>query len=172
MSARVCIGGKVFVCSNRAFHAYTDDCTGVVGMALHPHRINVYDGLYQRIDNAFSTIEDYRRSQENFYDRLQNTRLTQDEAYALIVRSAQNGIINKIRILNVAQQWDWNGQEPETEIQRVEWNWHPEFVGRNAFSLFNAFTQVEKARLEKNPVHSHIQTMGLTEFFYREYPVD
>ena len=170
MSARVCIGGQVLVCSNRAFHAYADETSGIVGMALHPHRKNIRTGIYQRIDTAFQTIEAFRTLQNDFFNRLENTSVRKDRAYSLIVQAAQQGIINKTKIVTVAHEWDIQGMEPANDLQAKEWDWHPEFRDRNIFNLFNAFTQVEKKRQEVNPVQSNLQTMALTKFFYDKYP--
>ena len=62
----------------------------------------------------------------------------------------------------------WNRQavEPNTE---PDFEWHPEFKGRDAYSLFNAFTQVEKIRLARNPVASNISTIDLSGFFAQEF---
>lgn len=171
MSARVCIGAKVFVCSNMAFHAYTDDLTGVTGIAAHEHRINLYNGLFQRIKAAFETIETFREIQSDFYARLEESKLRKDRAYSIIVRAAQAGVINKTRILRVAQEWDRQGIEPESKAQATELGWHPEFKARNAFSLFNAFTQIMKSKMAVNPVQANIQTLGLTEFFADIYRI-
>lgn len=165
MSARVCIGGKVFVCSNRAFHAYTDELTGVSGMAVHEHRINVKDGLYRRIREAFGGIDKFRETQERFYDGLSSRKIRRERAYATIVKAAQAGVVNKTKVLTLANEWERQSKEPD--VAGAEW--HPEFRDRNAYSLFNAFTQIEKQRFEKNPVQSNIQTMALTQFFTNEF---
>jgi len=165
MSARVCIGGKVMVCSNRAFHAYTDDLTGVNGMAAHPHYINVEAGLFQRIQAAFSQIGDFKNSQEKFYRELLRRRIDPNYAYATIVRAALAGVINKTKVLTIANEWDRQEKEPDTNV----YEWHQEFRRRTGYSLFNAFTQVEKDRYAKNPVQSNIQTMALTNFFKQEF---
>jgi hypothetical protein len=169
MSARVCIGGKVFVCSNRAFHAYSDELTGTDGMTIHRHHPWLSDGLFGKIKEAFDSLEDFRRTQEDFYGRLEETRITRDRAYSLIIRAAKRGVINKTRVLTVVEEWDRQGKEPRDEKQAEEWDWHREFMDRNAFNLFNAFTEVEKARAVANPNHSNIETMALTKFFYMEY---
>ena len=167
MSARMCIGGKVSVCSNRAFHAYTDDFTGIAGMAIHPHYINVHEGLFQRIKEAFEQIEAFRKSQECFYRGLLECEIDDDFAYATIVRAAQAGVINKTKVLTIANEWNRQAKKPTGDYE-----WHPSFRNRNGYSLFNAFTQIEKERLEKNPVQSHISTMGLTDFFRREFEIN
>jgi hypothetical protein len=173
MTARFCIGGKVFVCSNMAFHAYTDEKTGISGIAKRPHKnlnnLGIRDGLVQQIRAAFDQIEDFREAQESFYGGLLNRRLNDDKAYSTIVRAAQQGIINKTKVLTLANEWDRQAMEPNTE---PDYEWHSEFKGRNAYSLFNAFTQVEKDRLSRNPVASNISTIDLSGFFAQEFALN
>lgn len=172
MSARVCIGAKVFVCSNRSFHCYADELTGAHGIAVHSHRVNVRQGLWNRIEEAFSTLDDFKAAQEKFFNRLEETPITTDEAYSTIVRAGKKKVINKTKILTIATEWDRQGVEPESQLQVEEWDWHAEFMDRNAFSLFNAFTQIEKERAKKNPVQSNISTMDLTTFFHQEFNIE
>ena len=170
MSGKVCIGGRVMVCSNEAFYAYTDETTGIGGLASHEHRRNIHDGLYQRICHAFEGIETFRKQQEIFYGHLNERPISQEEALAMSVRAAQKGVINKTRILTVAEEWQWQERGPQNEAEKMDGRiWYPEFKPRTAYSLFNAFTEVQKDRLQANPVQTNIQTMGLSEFFYAEY---
>jgi len=170
MAARFCIGGEVFVCSNLAFHTYTDEATGISHMAVRPHKnLNnqgIHDGLIQQIRAAFGQVEEFQKSQERFYGGLVSRRLNDDKAYATIIRAAQAGVINKTKVLTLANEWNRQGVEP-TEEPKFEW--HKEFMPRNAFSLFNAFTQVEKDRLAVNPVKSNISTIELSSFFTEEF---
>jgi len=168
MSTRFCIGGKVFV-SNRAFHAYTDGKTGISGVAVRSHwqyQGDQHEGLIVRIKAAFEQIEDFRDAQERFYEGLLNRKLSDDRAYGTIVRAAQAGVINKTKVLTLANEWNRQAEEPKAGD---DFEWHPEFHGRNAFSLFNAFTQVEKDRFEKNPVASNMSTIDLSGFFCEEF---
>ena len=169
MSGRMCIGGDVMVCSNSSFYAYTDSETGVTGLATHEHRPGIQDGLYQRIQRAFYGIRKFREQQEMFYGHLEEKQLSQKEAYHMIVRAAQANVVNKTRILRVAEEWDWQERGPQTQSEEENRIWHPEFKPRTAYSLFNAFTEVQKDQMKANPVSTNIQTMGLTEFFYTEY---
>jgi hypothetical protein len=169
MSGRVCIGGDVMVCSNRCFYAYTDEETGVNGMALAEHRPGIHDGLFKKVEASFAGIEAFRKKQELFYGHLDERSMTQEDAYHLIVKAAQAGVVNKTRILRVAEEWDWQDRGPENDEEEKSRIWHPEFKPRTAYSLFNAFTEVQKDRMKANPVSTNIQTMGLTEFFYAEY---
>lgn len=170
MAARFCLGGKVFVCSNLAFHAYTDDKTGISGISIRPHKnlnsLGIYEGLAIQIKEAFIQIENFRQSQESFYGSLLDYELSNERAYATIVRAAQQGFINKTSVLTLANEWDYQAVEPE-DIDKNEW--HEEFQDRTAYSLFNAFTQVNKQRLVVNPVQANLSTMDLTHFFYREF---
>lgn len=173
MAARFCLGGKVFVCSNMAFHEYTDATTGISGIAVRPHKnlnnVGVHDGMVQQIRAAFEQIEDFRKSQEGFYYGLSCCNITDDRAYATIVRAAQQGIINKTKIITLAEEWNRQGVEPDTE---PDFEWHSEFRKRNAYSLFNAFTQVEKDRFSVNPVKSNISTIDLSAFFSQEFSLN
>lgn len=169
MSGRMCIGGEVLVCSNRAFYAYTDDVTGIMGMAAHDHRRNIHENLFNRMKQAFDGIGQFRKYQETFYHRLSTTRITQEEAYHFIIKAAQNNVLNKTKILTVAEEWDWQEKGPQNEIEEQEKFWHFDFRDRTAFSLFNAFTEVSKDSLAINPVATNIKTMGLTEFFCNEF---
>lgn len=169
MSGRMCMGAEVIVCSNRCFYAFTDSKTGINAMATHEHRKNIQLGLYQRIDAAFSSIDDFRRQQEIFYGHLVERPLSQEEAYHLIVKAAQADVLNKTRILTVAEEYDFQGRGPDTEEEYERRLWHPDFKPRTAYSLFNAFTEVQKDRLKLNPVQTNLSTLGLTEFFHAEF---
>jgi len=169
MSGRMCIGGDVTVCSNSAFYAYTDAETGINGMAMAEHRPGIHDGLYQKIEACFAGIKEFRKQQEMFYGHLDERPISQEEAYHLIVKAAQANVVNKTRILRVAEEWDWQDRGPQNDDEEKSRIWHPEFKPRTAYSLFNAFTEVQKDRMKVNPVQTNIQTMGLTEFFYTEY---
>lgn len=173
MATRFCIGGKVFVCSNSAFHAYTDEKTGVSGISIRPHwnyDNDKHEGLIVQIRAAFDQIEDFRHAQEGFYEGLLERKLSDNRAYAAIVRAAQAGVVNKTKVLTLADEWNRQALEPK-DIDTCGYEWHEEFQQRNAYSLFNAFTQVEKDRLEKNPVQSNISTIDLSGFFCKEFKI-
>jgi len=169
MSGRMCMGGEVTVCSNRHFYAFTDKTTGINMMATHEHRRNIRDGLYQRINAAFASIDDFRKQQEIFFGHLTEKSLTKEDAYHLIVRAAQANVLNKTRILTVAEEWDFQEKGPQNENDELNRVWHPEFRPRTAYNLFQAFTEVQKDRLALNPVSTNLSTLGLTEFFHAEF---
>jgi len=117
-------------------------------------------GLISEIRSAFQQVDDFKEAQEHFYGGLADRRLSDNRAYATIVRAAQRGVINKTKVLTLANEWQRQATEPQVET--CDFEWHPEFMPRNAYSLFNAFTQVEKERLAKNPVASNISTIDLS----------
>ena len=167
MATRFCIGGKVFVCSNKAFHAYTDDKTGISGISIRPHWSydnDEHDGLISQIKEAFQQVDDFREAQENFYGGLLNCEVKDNKAYSTVVRAAQQGIINKTKILTLANEWNRQVEKPNDDFE-----WHKEFKDRNAYSLFNAFTQINKIKQETNPVQANISTIELTDFFCKEF---
>ncbi len=168
MSGRMCIGGDVIVCSNSCFYAYTDEETGINGMAIAEHRPGIHDGLFQKIEACFAGIEEFRNSQEIFYGQLDDRVLTEKEAYHLIVKAAQSQVLKKTRILRVAEEWNWQERGPQNDEEKTR-IWHPEFKPRTAYSLFNAFTEVQKDQMQANPVNTNINTMSLSQFFYTEY---
>lgn len=163
---RVCFGGKVFVCSNLCFSHWTDEDTGIGGEASHRHTSKVSDGLWQRLTEALSTVDAFRAGQDRFYTTLADRDLTENEAYGTILRASLAGVVSKVRVMDVVKEWNGQDRYPENEAENL--NWHPEFKRRNAFNLLNAFTEVEKKRLEKNPVSSNLGTLGLTNFFHKE----
>jgi len=172
MSGKMCMGGNVMVCSNSHFYGFTDKVTGINTGATHEHRKNIRDGLFQRINTAFESIELFRQQQEIFFGHLTERSLSQEEAYHLIVKAAQADVVNKTRILTVAEEWDWQDRGPQNEVEEQGRIWHPEFKPRTAYNLFQAFTEVQKDRLALNPVNTNLSTLGLTEFFHAEYSVE
>lgn len=165
---RICFGGKVFVCSNLCFYAWDDDDTGILGEVGHRHTVHVNNGLWRRLEAGLGQIEIFRKEQNLFYEALIQAQLNDDDAYSLIIRSAKAGILNKSKILNVAKEWDYQRNIPDTEDQYNR-EWHQDFRLRTAYSLFNAYTQQEKPRHDKNPVASSMDTLALSQFFHREF---
>jgi len=168
LRVRICFGGRVFVCSNLCFYAWDDDETGIVGEVGHRHTVNVSDGLWQRLETGLSQIENFRKEQNRFYESLVQAQLSKNDAYSLIIKAAKDGVLNKSRILDVANEWDYQRNIPDTEEQYLR-EWHQDFRERTAYALFNAFTQNEKPRHEKNPVASSMDTLALSRFFHKEF---
>lgn len=167
LRVRVCFGGKVFVCSNLCFSHWTDEETGIGGDVAHKHTTHVTDGLWQRLTQALSSVDSFRTTQEDFYSRLAETMISDDEASGIILRAGREGIVGSPKLVSVLNEWNNQERYPDTETEALDW--HPEFRKRNAFNLLNAFTEVEKSHLAKNPVSSNLGTLNLTNYFYNEF---
>ena len=79
--------------------------------------------------------------------RLQQWELSPLDADSLLLRALETGIVSSRLLLDVIKEW----RNPR----------HPEFAGRNAFSLLNCFTEVLKERQKSNPQEAALQTIQL-----------
>jgi len=168
LPAKVCWGQKVMVCSNLSFFAYGDERIKSVIRHKHTNRVLNTDGLYYRLNKAMEQVDHFVREQEKFCERLKERSITKEEAYATIIRSARENVINKTNILSVADNWDFQTENyPEDEDQYE--NWYSDFRSKDCYSLFNCYTEQEKKRIERNPVSASLDTLKLTEFFNKEF---
>jgi len=122
-SAGMALGSRVFVCDNLAF-------SGEVTFARKHTRFALQD-LPRLVNDALGRLGDLRRSQELRIEGYKGAELSDDQAYAAIVRAAMARVIPNARIREVVEQWH----------QPV----HQEFEARTGWSLFNDFTEVLKA---------------------------
>ena len=123
------IGSSVFVCDNVAF-------SGEVKLARRHTRFILRD-LPGVVSKTFGQLNDAWGVQNKRFDAYKGTDLIDMEAHDLIVRAHRQGGCNATHIAKVADQW----MDPN----------HPEFQDRNAWSLFNAFTEVLKGNLNDLP---------------------
>jgi hypothetical protein len=87
--------------------------------------------LPRLVNDALGRLGSLRRSQEMRIEGYKDKRLTDDKAYATIVRAALAKVIPNQKIKEVVEQW----HEPT----------HDAFAPRTGWSLFNGFTEVLKA---------------------------
>jgi len=169
LTAKICWGQRVMVCSNLSFCAYGDDDSmkSVVG---HRHTSKIFegDGLNYRLNKSLELVDDFCRKQERFCEQLRDRSLTEDEAYATVVRSAKRGAIGKTSVVDICGLWDRQQNYPDTE-QEYQENWHKEFMPRDAYSLFNCYTESNKSRIERNVVSASLDTLKVTSFFNKEF---
>jgi hypothetical protein len=166
LSVSVCFGARVLVCSNLCFSGYAGE-DGISGTITHKHTMNVLGKLNERLIAGLSQFEIYRNSQESFFDRLKCQEMDNDKALATIVRAARHDAIRTSDIINVANHWEYQGRTPETEVKPD--NWHKDFQDRNAWSLFNCFTEIQKEDQRKNSYyHASNRSLRLTKFFQEE----
>lgn len=166
LRARICLGQSIFCCSNLSFTAFAGE-NGVSSSIGHKHTSHILEdsGLWYRLNKSLDQVNEFQKKQEYFCSKLSDRELSRDEAYSTIVRSAQEGVLNKTKILDVASRWIEQERYPENEEEYE--NWHKEEQERTAFNLFNAFTEIRKT--DKNIVTSNIKSISLTEFFNKEF---
>lgn len=170
VSASICFGSEICVCSNLIFAGYPNGENGVVGHTGHKHTTFVHDKLYDRLMVSFSQFELYKHFQEDFYNKLSEKSLSNARACELIVESARHGVIPKKDILDVANEWDFQARGPRDEAEQERY--HPEFAPRNAFSLCNAFTEIHKNFQKRNIVEAPNRSMNLVSFLHKQFVVN
>ena len=160
----ICFGTRVFVCDNMAFTSYSGE--GIIANKIyHKHTSGVFSTLPERINIALSEAVQYKSFHEKFYGRLAEVNLNDTEAYATVVRAMRAEAITNNDVPVVADEWDYQGNPPIIEARP----WHKEFMPRNAWSLFNAFTEIHKDYQSKNPVEASKRSIRLSEFFLNEF---
>jgi len=120
--AAIALGSGVFVCDNLAF-------SGEVYLSRRHTRFINRD-LPQVIARGIGRLMDHRGWQDKRIDAYKNTRMNDMQAHDLIIRSLDSGCLPVTKVPAVVQEW----REPQ----------HKEFEDRNAWSLFNAYTEVLK----------------------------
>jgi len=127
-SAGLAVGASVFVCDNLSF-------SGEITIA-RKHTRWIERDLPRLAAQAVGRISSLRIRQEERIESYKTTRISEQRAHDILIRSVDARAISNAQIAKVLEQW----RKPE----------HKEFKPRNAWSLFNAYTQVYKGtnRLE------------------------
>ena len=167
MSVGICFGSKVFVCSNMCFTGYTSEGEEAVGQVHHRHSSNVWAGLPERLDAAMDKFEVFKSYQDSFYNRLKENELSDADAHHLIIESVRAGAINARDCMPLANEWAFQQNGPTNEVE--EERWHPEFALRNAWSLFNAYTEKAKTHQQKNPLEANLRSIRMNGFFKQQF---
>jgi hypothetical protein len=125
LAAGLVAGARVTVCSNGWF--FGDE------IALsRKHTSRLFEDLDERIEAGFSRIfEEWERNDLRVMS-YREKQLDDKEAHDLVIRSVDAEALAPSAIPKVLREW----REP----------WHSEFVPRNAWSLFNGFTEILKAK--------------------------
>lgn len=173
VSASICFGSEVFVCSNMIFTGYANG-NGVSGGASHRHVSNSRNPsltlrLRDRVDMALGQVDKFINFQNKFYGRLRDTKLNDNRASRLIIEAARQNVIPKKDILTVSDEWNLPVRGPKNEEEQA--HFHEEFKPRNAWSLHNAFTEYAKAYTDQNLVVGSQRLIGLTKFFTSQFPL-
>lgn len=115
-------GSRVFVCDNLAMS--TDD------IISHKHTKNIMEELRDRIKLQVLKIEDQGKELEARYDHLKGWTVDQPEADHIMMEACRAGACPNEYLPRIDAEW----RDPR----------HKEFGERSAWSLFNAFTQINR----------------------------
>lgn len=127
--AGIVAGAAVFVCDNLSF-------SGEVQLARkHTHFIE--RDLPQLTERAVCQLVNRWHTQDDRIDRYRDTRIDDVAAHDLMIRAVDVGVCPVSTLPKVIAQW----REPD----------HEAFPSRNAWSLFNGFTEALKGNLPLLP---------------------
>lgn len=122
-------GANVFVCDNLSFN-------GEVKLG-RKHTVHILRDLPQLVSRTIGKLGDAWGLQKQRFNAYQDHGLSRSEAHDVIIEAFRAGACTSTQIRKVVDQW----HAPN----------HPEFKPRNAWSMFNAFTEVLKGNLNELP---------------------
>jgi len=167
LSVGVCFGSRVFVCDNLCFTGYASEDEDAVGNVHKRHHSDVFEGLQVRLEEAMSKFDIFKSYQDTSFNRMKEISLTDAEAHHLIIESAKAEAITAKDCMKVANEWAFQSHCPDNEADAA--NWHKEFMPRNAWSLFNAFTEIHKGFQKKNPFDANVRSIKMNNFFHAHF---
>ena len=121
-SVGMAVGSDVFVCDNLSF---SSEIT-----MFRKHTTHILRDLPRITAQAVGKIGNHRNFQALRFDAYKQLKATDGFAHDIVVRAVDAKIITTSRIPHVLKHWRESA--------------HEEFKARNAWSLFNAFTEVLK----------------------------
>lgn len=136
----VVMGHNVFICDNMAF-------SGEIGMN-RKHTRNLFRDLPDQIYSMLHKALGLKKGIEEDIDRMKHRDLNTIDVDHYLIESLRKGVLPASSLPKVLAEWD----EPK----------HEEFHPRNAWSLFNAFTEVMKTR---SPQLQMENTLKLSNLF-------
>jgi hypothetical protein len=122
-------GANVFVCDNLSF-------MGEVKLS-RKHTRHIMRDLPAIVSRTLGKLADHWNFQEKRFDAYKERELSNMQANDLIIRGMLSGACTKTHVMDIVHQW----RTPN----------HDEFKARNAWSMFNAFTEVLKGNLNALP---------------------
>jgi hypothetical protein len=130
MSAGICAGSRVSVCSNRDFVAEH--------RLLEIHRPGVFTKLDEGIRKFADRIGGYWRYKARQIRMMQEFPIDNAQAHHVVILGLDRGVVTAGEVPKVLEQW----RHPE----------HHQFDSRNLWSLYNGFTAVLRPKFDKNPI--------------------
>ena len=121
--AAACSGSRVIVCSNMVFSGEH--------VISSKHTKNVHANFNNRVSGMFDNIINNWTSQEHRYDGYKDTEINSRDVYHIVGEACRNNQAIPASKLNHV-------------IDEYESPSHPDFEPGNAWSLFNAFTEIYK----------------------------
>lgn len=144
MSAGICVGERVFVCDNLAFNAEI--------VSLRRHTKHIMRDLPHKVGAALAKLPLYAEAVSKRIGQMQHVMIESEEQVSHVVRlAAQQDVLPWSQMGKVVAAWE----QPAHDV----------FAVRNAWSLYNAFTEVCKDRFSKNAVEAANETLRLNALF-------
>jgi hypothetical protein len=148
LSVGVCSGSKVFVCDNLAF-------VGNVKVA-RKHTGELHAQMEKLISYSISQSPKHFAQVLEDKSALENVALNDDQAWSILGVAYGRRLIKPRQLLLSMQAW----QKPPQD----------EFLPRNAWSLYNAFTEALKSSSALDVMESHIAIHDFFMEFLSEIP--
>ena len=143
LSVGLVAGTRVFCCDNLAF-------SGEASMA-RKHTANVFRDLPDLIYRMLSSVSSMQERTRHEIVQMKDRMLAVNEAEHLLIEGVKASVVPVSKLPQVIDAWE----KPE----------HEEFRPRNAWSLFNAFSEVQKTRSARAQMED---TLRLSHLFRRE----
>ena len=143
LSVGLTLGSRVFCCDNLAF-------SGEVTMH-RKHTVNVFRDLPDLIYRMLSQVSSMRERSDGEIAAMKVRELQPATAHHLMVEAIRANVLPASRLPKVMEAWE----EPA----------HAEFMPRTAWSLFNAFTEVQKGACPRSQMDGSLK---LSSLFRRE----
>jgi hypothetical protein len=135
-------GSRVFVCDNLAFRSEL--------LVRRKHTLNGMRAFGAAIAGAVASLASFQEAEAARIKQMSEMELSAAQASHIILSAFRRGIISTLQMPKVCDEWE----KPS----------HDDFLPRTAWSLFNAFTEVLKARsitAPQNFVAATIRLNGL-----------
>ena len=132
-------GERVFVCDNLAFSSEV--------VIARKHTRFGERRFNEALSRAVLGLRQYEAVAKKRIDRLRHYDLSEDAANSYLLQAAERGVVGWRLLPKVIQEY----RHPR----------HQEFAPRNAWSLFNSFTEILKDRQRSQPARAAAETIKL-----------
>lgn len=122
-------GASVFVCDNLSF-------SGEIRVT-RKHTRFIRRDLVTLVQGSIGKLMTAWHQQDQRIERYKQHDLTDEQVHDLVIRSVDVGVLPNRKVPDLLKEW----REPR----------HEEFIDRNAWSLFNGYTEVLKGNLAELP---------------------